>query len=533
MLAATATIAPAELHVVAGERGRMAEYLEVEGGKLEDFALRGEALSRLFVEQAAEDFSLVMLDPAGRIVFFSAGAERFEGYASAEMLGRDFSVLYPEEDVRRGAPENGLRIALREGRYEDDGWHLHKNGTRLRVSVVITPLSGPDGRLWGFATVVRGAPPRSTAAEQALSRSEEKLRLALEATRLGTFDCDLLTGEIQCSDECRRILGIGPEEATTRERCLAAVHSEDRPRAREAVDRALDPSASRPYEIDLRSVWRDGTVHWVASRGKVVFSGGGTERKPLRLIGTVLDITAPKARELERERLVERLAAEVKARDDFVAVLSHDLGDPIGTIALGASVLARQLSHEAAGVKKRLETIRSEAERAGRMIEALLQEIALERGTISLSLETQDARVLVAEVVATFEEGVQERGLTLTSDVHDGVRSVRCDRDYVLRVFENLLGNAKKFTPEGGWIAVRAEPASTAVKFSVSDSGSGISREDLPRVFQRGFRGAQRPAGLGMGLAIAKGIVEAHGGRIGVDSEVGKGAAFWFTLPTA
>jgi len=372
----------------------------------------------------------------------------------------------------------------------------------------------------------------STAVEQAPLRSEEKLRLALEATRLGIFDYDLVTGEIQCSDECRRIFGIGPEEVTTQERCLAAVHPEDRARMRETVNRALDPSSFSLYEIDLRSVWPDGTVRWVASRGKAVFSEGGSERKALRFVGTVLDITARMAREIERDELVTRLAAEVKARDDFVAVLSHDLGDPIGTIALGAGVLARQLPDDAAGMRKRLDTIRSEAERAGRMIEALLHEIALQRGTVTLSLDPQDPRALVSEVIATFEEGVHERRLQLTSEVRDGVCAVRCDRDYVLRVFENLLGNAKKFTPEGGWIAVRAEPAPMAVKFSICDSGAGIPKEDLSRVFQRGFRGAQRSAGLGMGLAIAKGIVEAHGGRIGVESEVGKGSAFWFTLPT-
>jgi signal transduction histidine kinase len=110
---------------------------------------------------------------------------------------------------------------------------------------------------------------------------------------------------------------------------------------------------------------------------------------------------------------------------------------------------------------------------------------------------------------------------------------VSCDHDAVLRVFGNLVGNAQKFTPPGGSITIGAELAGDAVKFSVSDTGPGIPAQDVSRLFQRGFRGERRGVGLGLGLAIARGIVKAHGGEIGVESEPGKGASFWFTLPVA
>lgn len=399
------------LSTLAGQAARADVYLGVEADSNDSFVTRGDVLFRMFVEQLTE-YAIFMLDPEGRVVSWNAGAERLEGYSYAEILGTDFSVFYPEEDVRQGKPRDELCAALRDGRFENEGWRVRKDGARFRAHVVITPVFGPGGCLCGFGKVTHDVTERSTSAERALQRSEEQLRLALEATR--------------------------------------------------------------------------------------------------------------------------RLAAAVRARDEFVAVLTHDLGDPISAIVLGASVTLRQLPDGSGAMKKRLETIRSEAERAGRMIDELLQEIALERGAAALSLDQHDPRVLLAEVLTTFEAGVHERGLLLTSEVGDGVRAVRCDRDYVLRVFENLLGNAKKFTPEGGWIALHVEPAGTAaVKFSVRDNGPGIAPDDLPRVFQKGFRGVRSMAGLGMGLAIAKSIVEAHGGRIGVDSEVGKGSAFWFTLPTA
>lgn len=506
---------------------------QVDWENTKDVGTRSEVLIRLFVEQM-KGYGIFMLDPKGRVVSWNAGAERLSGYSNTEVVGRDFSLFFLDEDVRRGKPHDDLRAALRDGRFEDEGWRLRKNGARYRAHVVVTPVFDPEGCHLGFGNIARDVTARSTSAERAHQRSEEPLRLALEATGLGTWDCDLLAGQVHYSEETRRIFGIGQDEPTTNERCVAAVHPEDRTRTHEAVRRALDPSSPRSYEIDVRALWPDGTVRWVACRGRVIFSNAGSMCRPVRFIGTALDITTSKTAELEREQFVERLAVALRARDEFVAVVSHDLGDPISTIALGASILARQLPDSAVVFKKRLETIRGEAERAGRMIEDLLQEMAFERGTATLSLDPQDPRVLVSEVIATFEAGVHERGLLLTADVSEGVSTVRCDRDYVLRVFENLLGNAKKFTPEGGWIAVHAEPAGQmAVKFSVRDSGAGIPKEDLPRVFQKGFRGVQRSAGLGMGLAIAKEIVEAHGGRIGVDSEVGKGSAFWFTLPRA
>jgi signal transduction histidine kinase len=167
------------------------------------------------------------------------------------------------------------------------------------------------------------------------------------------------------------------------------------------------------------------------------------------------------------------------------------------------------------------------------MIEDLLAEIALEGGKVSFSMQAHDPRSLVSEVFESFQPGAQARQITLEQEVSEGLGPVLCDRDYVIRAFGNLVGNGEKFTPGGGTIVLRAEPVERAVKFSVTDTGVGISPEDRSRLFERGFRGVGGQPGLGLGLAIAKSIVEAHGGRVGVESEVGKGSTFWFTLPSA
>jgi signal transduction histidine kinase len=236
----------------------------------------------------------------------------------------------------------------------------------------------------------------------------------------------------------------------------------------------------------------------------------------------------------ERLKVTEqRLRQALHARDDFVAVLSHDLRNPLGAITLAASLLLQQLPDEQVRLRKRAHTIRTAAERANRMIEDLLQESALDAGQVKFSMQAQDARSLVAEVFELFHAGAQERGIALHQEVSEGARPVLCDQDYVLRAFGNLVGNAKKFTPPGGAITLRAEPVDGGVRFSVKDTGPGVPPEIHTRIFERGFRGGGGEPGLGLGLAIAKGIVEAHGGKIGVHSEVGKGSTFWFTLPVA
>jgi signal transduction histidine kinase len=236
----------------------------------------------------------------------------------------------------------------------------------------------------------------------------------------------------------------------------------------------------------------------------------------------------------ERLTVTERrLRQALRARDDVVAVLSHDLRNFLGAITLAANLLLQQLPDEQVRLRKRAQTIRTAAERASRMIEDLLQEAALDAGQVQFSKQAHDTRSLIAEVFELFHAGAQERGIALDQEVSEGVEPVLCDRDYVLRVFGNLVGNAKKFTPPGGAITLRAEPVDGGVRFSVKDTGPGVPPEIHARIFERGFRGGGSEPGLGLGLAIAKRIVEAHGGKVGIESEVGKGSTFWFALPHA
>src|SRR5579883_2467560 len=359
---------------------------------------------------------------------------------------------------------------------------------------------------------------------EAMRLSEERLDLAAQVAGLGAFDWDIVKGTLQWSDRFKAMLGLPSSTVPGADIFFAVIHPDDREAILAHGTRALDPSSGGEYLNEYRVRQPDGEVRWIQSRGKVFFAEG----KPVRLVGTALDITDRKRSEEDRERLIHELDQAVRARDDFVSVLTHDLRNPIGSIALGASLILRQTPETARGLRRSVLAIQKAADRAARMITQLLGEIALYGRKVTLTRKSQDVRGILADAFELFEPAARERSVALVVDVESEPGTVSCDRDYVIRAFGNLVSNAIKFTRAGGTITLRAKGTRDNVTFSVADTGIGISRENCARLFQRGFRGQVKEAGLGLGLAIARSIVEAHGGTIGFESAPGKGSTFWF-----
>jgi PAS domain S-box-containing protein len=514
---------------VARERTQTNRFLDEEREKADLAVTRVRVPFDLLVEQV-KDYAIFMLDPEGNIASWNLGAERLNGYRYEEIVGKHYSVFFVEEDVRAGRPAEELRIAVRDGRFEDEGWRVRKDGTTYVANVVVTPVR-EDGKLVGFAKITRNVAERFLSADKA-RRVEETLRFAAETTGVGTWDWDLATDELVLSDRCKRIFGIDPSEVVSIDRFVAAVHPGDQARTEEAFRRAQDPTMSGSFDVEHRVLWRDGSVRWVAAKGRVMFIGVGPERVPRRFIGTVFDVTPRKMIEGERERLLGDLDLAVKARDEFVAILSHKLRNPIVAITLAADLLLKQLPENMAVLRRRAEAIKADASGASQLIDGLLLDMALGRGNLGLSVEPREVPALMSEVAAIFEAEAREHHATLAVEILGDPKPVRCDRDRVLQVFANLIRNAEKFTPVGGTIAIGAEPAGEAVRFSVSNTGPALTPEDVAQFFERGFR-AGCELGVGLGLSIARGIVQAHGGTIGVQSELNKGSTFWFTLPAA
>jgi len=246
------------------------------------------------------------------------------------------------------------------------------------------------------------------------------------------------------------------------------------------------------------------------------------------------------AQALERANLYEaaqkaRAEAESsrRTRENLLAVVSHDLRNPLSAIATTASLLAKgDTAREPAGRTARYgSNILRAAQRMDRLIVDLLDLAKIESGRLLIEREEHDVGSIVKDSVEILAPVVSGKGLSLTVDGPPCEVRIFCDRERILQVLSNLIGNALKFTGEGGTIGVSAREGEGETTFAVTDTGCGIASDQLPHIFDRYWQAKSARDGIGLGLSIAKGIVEAHGGRIWAHSEIDHGTTFFFTLP--
>ncbi|HEX6070935.1 MAG TPA: HAMP domain-containing sensor histidine kinase [Longimicrobiaceae bacterium] len=236
---------------------------------------------------------------------------------------------------------------------------------------------------------------------------------------------------------------------------------------------------------------------------------------------------------VDNARLYREATRAVAARDRILGIVAHDLRNPLGTIKLTAEVLVEEAGSNAHQLQLAQLILRS-ATRMNRLIEDLRDVSRIEAGRLNLQRETQEPLRLAAEAVELNEALASGRTLTLRRRGNGRLPSISADRDRILQVLGNLIGNAVKFTPTGGSIEVSVDAVRDGVRFSVTDSGPGMPPESLPHLFEPFWQGqGVSREGMGLGLTIAQGIVQAHGGTMAVESELGHGSTFHFTVPSA
>ncbi len=242
------------------------------------------------------------------------------------------------------------------------------------------------------------------------------------------------------------------------------------------------------------------------------------------------------ARRLGRSHRQQREALEtarkaLAARDMLMGVVAHDLRSPLGAIAMKATLMRKSADSER--LRKQAESIENVAARMERLIRTTLDVTTIEAGKFSVLPARCAAEELLRETTELFGADAAAKQVRLEQTVSEGGLVVLADRERVLQVLSNLVSNALKFTPQGGQVSLTVERQASMAQFTVADTGPGIGRQNLPYVFERFWRETQEKKGTGLGLFIAKGIVDAHGGRIWVDSDLGQGTRFYFTLPLA
>jgi PAS domain S-box-containing protein len=237
---------------------------------------------------------------------------------------------------------------------------------------------------------------------------------------------------------------------------------------------------------------------------------------------------------VEHARLFHEAEQATRARDDVLAVVAHDLRNPLNTVTMAISLMLENTPVERTQERRQVEIVRRAADRMNRMIQDLLDVKRMESGRLGIELQPEDVDVIINDMIEMLRPLAVGSSIVLESSVAEGLPPVLADSARIQQVLSNLVGNAVKFTPREGRITVCAEQVGSEIRFGVIDTGPGIPPEQVPHIFGQFWQASPSDRrGIGLGLAIAKGIVEAHKGTIWVESHVGLGSTFYFTLPTA
>jgi two-component system, LuxR family, sensor kinase FixL len=364
-----------------------------------------------------------------------------------------------------------------------------------------------------------------------LRESEERMTLATEAGGVGIWLWSIASNQVWGSERWLHLFGFPPDTAVSFENIIQHVHPDDRGAVEREVRRALEDRGD--YAGEYRVVLPDGTERWLASRGRTYLDAHG---KPVRMVGAAIDITERTRTDLELQQQRNELAhvTRVSTMGEMAASVTHELGQPLGAIlrnAEAAELFLLAPSPDLEEVRAILADIRKDDQRAGAVIDRMRS--MLKRRQLAHSL--LDVNHLAGEVIALARPEADGRKLRLVLDPVSSCPPVRGDRVQLQQVLLNLLLNAMDamtaFAPDGGRVTVRVQAAGAQVEVAVSDTGPGVSADALAHVFTPFF--TTKPNGLGMGLAISRSIVQAHGGRLWARNNEAGGATFAFTLPAA
>jgi PAS domain S-box-containing protein len=505
------------------------------------------------------------------IVNFNRGAEEIFGYLAEEIVGRHINLLIParfhtshNEHVRNFA-RSGVPARRMGERRQILG--VRKNGEEFPAEASISQLR--EGKQCLFTVVLRDVSDRK--------RRELRQALLAQAGEIlaGSLDTDVTLNSVarmivpQVADWCvvcvrddegrlirEAIAHRDPviEKALNDEVLLQPVTNPQHPlfqamEKRQAVmihDMTRDVftamAENEHHATTLKQTGaRSAIVVPMVARNEVLGAIAlfGTASHPDfddEDVALAEELARRAALALDNARLYRKARAAIEARDDVLAVVSHDLGNPLSAIRIGTTLLLSALPEEEkqTGGWKHLVGIRNSAEQMERLIRDLLEVKRIEAGQLSIERDKVLVQPLVNEAVELLSNIADGRNIVLRTTIPDTIPALYADRERILQAFSNLVGNAVKFTQPGGEVRIEAEAREGEVVFSVVDSGSGISATDLPHVFDRYWQAKSRRRGrqgIGLGLVIVKGIVEAHGGKIWAESEIGVGSRFSFSVP--
>lgn len=440
------------------------------------------------------------------------------------MIGRHFSMFYPPELLEKEWPQHELKVAAEVGTLEDEGWRLRKDGTRFWASIVITRLTGPDGSLRGFSKITRDLTERQRQ-QDLLRTSEERFRLMVDGVKdYAIFMLDPGGYIVSWNTGAKATKGYEAGEIIGRH---FSVFYPPEVAATGFPDKELEIAREvGRYEDEGWRVRKDGSRFWASVVITALFDATGRHRGFAKV-----------TRDLTERRRASILEDEGRRITTFLAMLGHELRNPLAPIA-NALAIVEHPNAEGGTLKRMSGIISRQLKQITRLVDDLLDVGRITSGKIHLDAKPVKLSEVIAEAVETVKPMADTKRHTLALDTPAKDLWISGDRARMIQVVCNLLNNAVKFTPGGGHIKVRLQAAGSDAEISVSDDGPGIPPQHLPRIFMMFAQGDQdvsrSQGGLGLGLTLVQQLVTLHGGEISAFSKgvPGQGSEFVIHLPT-
>jgi PAS domain S-box-containing protein len=468
------------------------------------------------------DYAIFMLSPTGIIRSWNAGAQRYKGYAAHEIIGKHFSVFYTPDKIAAGWPDEELRRAQLEGRFEDEGWRVRKDGTQFWANVVITPLFKPDGSVRGFLKITRDLSERQKALES-LRLSEERFRLLVEGVKdHAIFMLDPEGRVMSWNAGAQRIKGYTADEIIG-QHFSRFYSSEDveSGKPQRQIELAIENGS---VEDEGWRVRKDRSLFWA----NVVITAVRAEDGSLMGFAKV-------TRDLTQKRKSEELELADRQKNEFMAMLAHELRNPLAPISNGLQLL-KVNGIDSSTLKQTTEMMDRQLSHLVRLVDDLLDVSRVVTGKMAFEKQAVDLATVVHRAVEETEPIIDARGHELMLTVPARPIIVDADLQRLAQVVSNLVVNAAKYTdvPSQIWLSVEKQGDEAVIR--VKDTGIGIPPELLPKIFdlftQVDNSLARTRGGLGIGLHVVRRIVEAHGGTVVANSAgLGLGSEFVVRLP--
>ncbi|MDQ6770158.1 MAG: ATP-binding protein [Gemmatimonadota bacterium] len=511
--------------------------------------------------------AVICMDAFQRITFFNKGAETIFGWKSEEIIGQRIETLIPDRyrtnHARQVAEFARSKVKARRMGERREIAGIRKGGKEFPAEAAISQVHQGDDVI--FAVVLRDVTVRKRfeQRQQFLAEAGEKLassfgssetlsqvaRMAIPViadgcileNRVGNGFLAGATAHVDPDiEEILDEIGMAGPRIPPKGHPLTEILGKPSPVLLQAnaTARLLETSANPAYLKAVKAMNPHSALFLpLVAREQLIGAltlfrtNGSFDGDDL---GFAEDLARLTALALDNARLHDTVRASLRAREEIVGVVSHDLRNPVAAVKMLSRTLLRASDSDATSARESIELIAQAADQMDTLIRDLLDVNRLDAGKLVISPVSIDPSALLTDSLQTLRPLVDEKQISLDLQIGARLPNVMADPERIQQTLSNLLGNAIKFSPAGSKIVVAARRDGDGVVFSVVDNGKGISAEQLPKVFDRYWQSSRTDRqGAGLGLAISKGIVEAHGGRMWIESMTGQGTIASFTLPLA